>query len=148
MKNGLYEFICELLLLVTFVLCGSYLILIGSNVLTYSNECNEGIYTAVKSMYINNKVRENDRADLIEVEDNSLKFRFEESNYINYIYMLDNDLCELLTDPNDGVKLDLGYHVLNDIDLACNKEDNKIYYSLDGKKHVTALRSGRDYNVR
>lgn len=154
MKHEIYEFICELLLLLILVLFGCYLILIGSNILNYSNACSEEIYDTVKTVYVTNKVRENDRADLIEATGNKLAFSYEESDYVNYVYEYEGDLCELLVDVNDGVNFGLGSHVLDDIDFNVKKvksgdgHNDSIVYNINGISHRVSLRSGRQYSVR
>lgn len=126
MKNrGHVRLVCEGLLLLTFILCTLFVVLIGSGVLDSITKRSDGNFERVITrQYIINKVHENDKKgiiDVIELEGKKvLKIDIPDSEYSSYIYYHDGGLRELVANLDDGLGLSDGIEVMdcNEFDIA------------------------------
>lgn len=130
--KGHIKLICEGLLLLTFVLCTLFVVLIGSGVLdSITRRSDNNFETMITKQYIINKVHENDKRGLIDVVElegeTVLKIDIPDSNYSSYIYYYDGGLRELVADLNDGLGLKDGIKVLDCKEFKIKKDGNIIY---------------------
>lgn len=130
--KGHIKLICEGLLLLTFVLCTLFVVLIGSGVLdSITRRSDNNFETMITKQYIINKVHENDKRGLIDVVElegeTVLKIDILDSNYSSYIYYYDGGLRELVADLNDGLGLKDGIKVLDCKEFKIKKDGNIIY---------------------
>ena len=143
-----------MLLFLVFVLCALFTVLIGGKVYENINSRIEENYSGqVVLIYVANKVRQGDRADSVTVREIEgvpvleLSQQINGSSYITWIYYRDGAVCELFSDPADGLGLEDGLKILEceGFDVGQSEDKRIIHIATEGEGSGSlslALRSG------
>ncbi len=141
-----------MLLFLVFVLCALFTVLIGSRVYENITVRSNANYTGNTALsYIANKVRQGDRAGLVDVVDiegtQALEMRQEigGAEYVTWIYWGEGSLRELFTDASSGLGLKDGLEILECQGLSLSKEGQLIHIEIPGEgggRLTLSLRSG------
>lgn len=130
-KSNFYDTLFSLLLLLVFLLCSIFTILIGSRV--YENiraNNNASFYSDTAVSYVTNKVRQADRAGSVEVREIdgcSVLVLSSSSNGIlceTWIYTLDGVLKELYTEKDSGLTVNDGLDIMDCTSLSFDFHEN------------------------
>lgn len=129
-----------MLLFLIFVLGALFTVLIGSRVYENITERSGWNYTGTTAIsYIANKVRQGDRAGLVDVEDvdgiQVLKTKEEigGSLYVTWIYWKDGGIRELFTDALSGLGLDDGLEIVECGGLKLSKKGQLLHVETLGE---------------
>ncbi len=136
------------LLFFVFLICTIFTILIGSRV--YENirsRDNASFETDTVLAYITNKVRQNDRADAIEVREVNgcsvlvMTSHYATADYETWIYESRGRLClmELFSRTDSGLSIDDGINIMNCGSLLFSIEET------DSGERVLVISLGDDY---
>lgn len=127
-KSHAMSVLFTMLLFLVFVLSALFTALIGSRVYENITVRSDWNYTGNTALsYIANKVRQGDRAglvDVVQVEGTPVLEMKEEiggSEYVTWIYWKDGSICELFTDAQSGLGLDDGLKILECNGLGLSK---------------------------
>lgn len=141
-----------MLLFLVFVMSALFTVLIGSRVYENINVRSDRNYTGSTAIsYIANKVRQGDRADMVDVKEIDgaqvleMKQAVGDSEYVTWIYWLDGSVRELFTDTSSGLGLEDGLEILECGGLSFSKEGQLLHIETlgEGGGSVSlALRSG------
>lgn len=141
-----------MLLFLVFVMSALFTVLIGSRVYENINVRSDRNYTGSTAIsYITNKVRQGDRADMVDVKEIDgtqvleMKQVVGDSEYVTWIYWLDGSVRELFTDTSSGLGLEDGLEILECGGLSFSKEGQLLHIETlgEGGGSVSlALRSG------
>lgn len=141
-----------MLLFLVFVMSALFTVLIGSRVYENINVRSDRNYTGSTAIsYITNKVRQGDRADMVDVKEIDgtqvleMKQAVGDSEYVTWIYWLDGSVRELFTDTSSGLGLEDGLEILECGGLSFSKEGQLLHIETlgEGGGSVSlALRSG------
>ena len=111
-KGNAVSVLFTMLLFLVFVLCALFTVLIGSRVYENINVRSDANYTGNTALsYIANKVRQGDRAGMVNVADVDgiqvleMKQEIGDSEYVTWIYWDDGSIRELFTDTSDGLEI-------------------------------------------
>ena len=111
-KGNAVSVLFTMLLFLVFVLCALFTVLIGSRVYENINVRSDANYTGNTALsYIANKVRQGDRAGMVNVVDVDgtqvleMKQEIGESEYVTWIYWDNGSIRELFTDTSSGLGL-------------------------------------------
>ena len=111
-KGNAVSVLFTMLLFLVFVLCALFTVLIGSRVYENINVRSDANYTGNTALsYIANKVRQGDRAGMVNVADVDgiqvleMKQEIGDSEYVTWIYWDDGSIRELFTDTSSGLGL-------------------------------------------
>lgn len=128
-KGNAVSMLFTMLLFLVFVLCALFTVLIGSRVYENINVRSDANYTGNTALsYIANKVRQGDRADMVDVVDidgtQVLEMRQEigGSEYVTWIYWSEGSIRELFTDTSSGLGLGDGLEILDCGGLKLSRE--------------------------
>lgn len=151
-KSHTMSVLFTMLLFLVFVLCALFTVLIGSRVYENITVRSDLSYTGNTSLsYIANKVRQGDRAGLVDVVEIDgipvleMKQEIGESEYVTWIYWTDGAIRELFTDTSSGLGLEDGLEILECGGLALSKEDQLLHIETLGEGGGSisiSLRSG------
>ena len=118
-----------MLLFLVFVLSALFTVLIGSRVYENITVRSDASYTGNTALsYIANKVRQGDRAGLVDVVDIDgipvleMKQEIGDSEYVTWIYWKDGTIRELFTDTSSGLGLEDGLTILECGGLDLSKD--------------------------
>lgn len=151
-KGHTMNVLFTMLLFLVFVLCALFSVLIGSRV--YENitvRSNDNFTGNTALGYIANKVRQGDRADLVDVVEVEgtqvlqMKQEIGESEYVTWIYWKDGTLRELFTDTSSGLGLKDGLEILECGGLSLSREGQLVRIETLGEgggSLTLSLRSG------
>ncbi|MDO5415609.1 MAG: DUF4860 domain-containing protein [Lachnospiraceae bacterium] len=133
------QVIFPMLLFLVFVLCALFTVLIGGQVYENLNRRSEENFDgSVALQYVANKVRQGDRSggvrvmqmpgtDGTDIPVLEIGSGLEEGNYVTWIYYYDGNICELFTDPADGLGLADGLPILECGGFSVSQsEDGKL----------------------
>lgn len=148
-NKGHIKLICEGLLLLTFIICTLFVVLIGSGVLdSITKRSDDNFERLITRQYIINKVHESDKAGLIstvELEgEQVLKIDIPDSEYSSYIYYYDGGIRELVANINDGLGLSDGIKILDCKEFEIKALNGCIL--IDNIK--VNLRSNKGYGIK
>lgn len=122
-----------MLLFLVFVMCALFTVLAGGKVYENIGGRMEDNYTgSVALQYVANKVRQGDRAGMVEVltVDETpvleLKQTIGEQVYATWIYYYDDSIYELFTRPDIGLGLDAGVPILECEGLTFRQDGNLL----------------------
>lgn len=141
-----------MLLFLVFVLCALFTVLIGGQVYENINIRSQENFTgSVALQYVANKVRQGDREggiDVITVDGTPvLEIASDMGDYVSWIYYRDGAICELFSDPADGLGLEDGLKILecDGFDVSQSEDKRIIHITTSGEGSGSlslALRSG------
>lgn len=150
------DLLFSMLLLLVFILCSVFTILIGSRV--YENiraRNNSSFYSDTAVSYVTNKVRQSDRAGSVEVRDTDgcrvLALSYTSPDgivYETWIYTLDGSLKELYSEKDSGLTVADGLDIMEcaPLDFNLDEESGLLTLSLQTEPAVSAdilLRSSK-----
>ena len=122
-----------LLLFLVFVLSALFTILTGSQVYENITARSDRNFTGSTALsYIANKVRQGDRAGMVDVREIEgvpvleMKQEIGDSAYVTWIYWMDGTIRELFTDENSGLGLADGLEILECGGLSLEKQGSRI----------------------
>lgn len=122
-----------LLLFLVFVLSALFTILTGSQVYENITARSDRNFTGSTALsYMANKVRQGDRAGMVDVREIEgtpvleMKQEIGESVYVTWIYWKDGTIRELFTDENSGLGLEDGLEILDCGGLNLEKQGSRI----------------------
>ena len=128
-KGNAVSVLFTMLLFLVFVLCALFTVLIGSRVYENINVRSDANYTGNTALsYIANKVRQGDRAGMVNVADVDgiqvleMKQEIGDSEYVTWIYWDDGSIRELFTDTSSGLGLADGLEILECQGLKLSKD--------------------------
>lgn len=139
-KGNAMSLLFTMLLFLVFVLSALFTVLIGSRVyenITLRSDANYTGNTALS--YIANKVRQGDRAgmvDVVEVEGVQvleMRQRIGDSEYVTWIYWTDGAIRELFTDASSGLGLEDGLEILQCQGLGLSKDGQLLHIETLGE---------------
>ncbi|MEG2297500.1 MAG: DUF4860 domain-containing protein [Clostridium sp.] len=126
------DLLFSMLLLLMFILCSVFTILVGSRV--YENiraRDDAAFYSDTALSYVTNKIRQADRSDCIEVrsiDDHNVLVLTSSSEdgtiYETWIYTLDGSLKELYSEKNSGLMIEDGLDIMRCQSLSFSLEDS------------------------
>ena len=140
------------LLFLVFILCALFTVLIGSRV--YENitlRSNRNFTGTTALSYIANKVRQGDRAGMVNVADVDgiqvleMKQEIGDSEYVTWMYWDDGSIRELFTDTSSGLGLADGLEILECQGLKFSKDGRLLRIETVGEGGGSlelSLRSG------
>ncbi len=141
-----------MLLFLVFVLCALFTVLIGGQVYENINARSQENFTgSVALQYVANKVRQGDReggVNVIVVDGTPvLEIASDMGDYVSWIYYRDGAVCELFSDPADGLGLEDGLKILECEGFYVGQSEDKriIHIATEGEGSGSlslALRSG------
>lgn len=121
------------LLFLVFILCALFTVLIGSRVYENITERSNRNFTGTTALsYIANKVRQGDRAGLVEVREMDgepvlvLGQDVNGTRYETWIYYQDGAVKELFSNPESGLGLEDGLEILECGGLSLSMEDQLL----------------------
>lgn len=125
-----------MLLFLVFVLCALFTVLIGGQVYENINVRSQENFTgSVALQYVANKVRQGDREGAVRVVSIDgtpvleIASGLDVGNYVSWIYYRDGAICELFSDPADGLGLADGLKILECGGFTVSQsEDGKMIY--------------------
>lgn len=139
-RGGAVSTLFTMLLFLVFVLCALFTVLIGSRVYENINVRSDANYTGSTALsYIANKVRQGDRAgmvDVVEIEGTQvleMKQEIGDSRYVTWIYWTDGMIRELFTDTSSGLGLGDGLDILECGGLKLSKEGRLLHIETMGE---------------
>lgn len=151
-KGNAVSVLFTMLLFLVFVLCALFTVLIGSRVYENINVRSDANYTGSTALsYIANKVRQGDRAGMVNVVDVDgtqvleMKQEIGESVYVTWIYWDDGSIRELFTDTSSGLGLADGLEILECRGLKLSREGRLLHIETVGEGGGSlelSLRSG------
>lgn len=151
-KGQAVSMLFTMLLFLVFVMSALFTVLIGSRVYENINVRSDKNYTGNTAIsYIANKVRQGDRADMVEVKEIEgtqvleMKQMVGDSEYVTWIYWLDGSIRELFTDTTSGLGLSDGLEILECEGLSLSKEGQLLTIETLGEgggSICLSLRSG------
>ena len=151
-KGNAVSVLFTMLLFLVFVLCALFTVLIGSRVYENINVRSDANYTGNTALsYIANKVRQGDRAGMVNVVDVDgtqvleMKQEIGESEYVTWIYWDDGRIRELFTDTSSGLGLADGLEILECRGLKLSRKGRLLHIETVGEGGGSlelALRSG------
>ena len=151
-KGNAVSVLFTMLLFLVFVLCALFTVLIGSRVYENINVRSDANYTGSTALsYIANKVRQGDRAGMVNVVDvdgtQVLEMKQEngESEYVTWIYWDHGSIRELFTDTSSGLGLADGLEILECRGLKLSKDGRLLRIETVGEGGGSlelSLRSG------
>ena len=151
-KGSAVSMLFTMLLFLVFVLCALFTVLIGSRVYENINVRSDANYTGNTALsYIANKVRQGDRAGLVDVTDIEgtqvleMKQEIGDSVYVTWIYWMDGSIRELFTDTSSGLGLADGLEILECDGLELSREGRLLHIGTLGEGGGSlelSLRSG------
>ena len=128
-KGHMTSVLFTMLLFLVFVLSALFTVLIGSRVYENITVRSDANYTGSTALsYIANKVRQGDRAGLVDVVDIDgipvleMKQEIGDSEYVTWIYWKDGTIRELFTDTSSGLGLEDGLTILECGGLDLSKD--------------------------
>ena len=140
------------LLFLVFVLCALFTVLIGSRVYENITARSNRNFTGTTALsYIANKVRQGDRAGMVNVADVygiqvlEMKQEIGDSEYVTWIYWDDGSIRELFTDTSSGLGLADGLEILECQGLKFSKDGRLLRIETVGEGGGSlelSLRSG------
>ena len=140
------------LLFLVFVLCALFTVLIGSRVYENITARSNRNFTGTTALsYIANKVRQGDRAGMVNVADVDgiqvleMKQEIGDSEYVTWIYWDDGSIRELFTDTSSGLGLADGLEILECQGLKLSKDGRLLRIETVGEGGGSlelSLRSG------
>lgn len=149
-------FLFSMLLLLVFILCSVFTILIGSRV--YENiraRDNDAFYSDTAIGYVTNKVRQSDQAGFVDVRDIDgcrvlvLTSAVGDDLYETWIYTLDGRLKELSSFKDSGLTVADGLDIMEcpPLDFSMDEDSGKLRISLEAEPSAMVarllLRSGK-----
>lgn len=139
-KGSAVSMLFTMLLFLVFVLCALFTVLIGSKVYENINIRSDANYTGNTALsYIANKVRQGDRAGLVDVVEvdgtQVLEMRQEigDSQYVTWIYWREGSIRELFTDTSSGLGLSDGLKILDCGGLKLSRENRLLHIETLGE---------------
>lgn len=145
-----------MLLFLVFVLCALFTVLIGGQVYENINIRSQENYTgSVALQYVANKVRQGDREGAVQVTEVEgtpvleIASGLEGGNYVSWIYYYDGAICELFSDPADGLGLADGLRIIEcgGFQMSQSDDGRLIHIATEGEGGGTlslALRCGKN----
>ena len=151
-KGNAVSVLFTMLLFLVFVLCALFTVLIGSRVYENINVRSDANYTGSTALsYIANKVRQGDRAGMVNVVDVDgtqvleMKQEIGESEHVTWIYWDHGSIRELFTDTSSGLGLADGLEILECRGLKLSREGRLLHIETVGEGGGSlelSLRSG------
>ena len=151
-KGHMTSVLFTMLLFLVFVLSALFTVLIGSRVYENITVRSDASYTGNTALsYIANKVRQGDRAGMVNVVDVDgtqvleMKQEIGESEYVTWIYWDDGSIRELFTDTSSGLGLADGLEILECRGLKLSREGRLLHIETVGEGGGSlelSLRSG------
>ena len=151
-KGNAVSVLFTMLLFLVFVLCALFTALIGSRVYENINVRSDANYTGSTALsYIANKVRQGDRAGMVNVVDVDgtqvleMKQEIGESEYVTWIYWDHGSIRELFTDTSSGLGLADGLEILECRGRKLSREGRLLHIETVGEGGGSlelSLRSG------
>ena len=151
-KGHMTSVLFTMLLFLVFVLSALFTVLIGSRVYENITVRSDASYTGNTALsYIANKVRQGDRAGMVNVADvdgiQVLEMKQErgDSEYVTGIYWDDGSIRELFTDTSSGLGLADGLEILECRGLKLSRKGRLLHIETVGEGGGSlelALRSG------
>lgn len=139
-KGHAMSVLFTMLLFLVFVLSALFTVLIGSRVYENITARSDANYTGNTALsYIANKVRQGDRAGMVDVieEDGTqvleMSQRIGDSEYVTWIYWKDGAIRELFTDTSSGLGLEDGLIILECGGLSVSKEGQLLHIETLGE---------------
>lgn len=151
-KGNAVSVLFTMLLFLVFVLCALFTVLIGSRVYENINVRSDANYTGSTALsYIANKVRQGDRAGMVNVVDVDgtqvleMKQEIGESEYVTWIYWDYGSIRELFTDTSSGLGFADGLEILECRGLKLSRKGRLLHIETVGEGGGSlelSLRSG------
>lgn len=139
-KGNAVSLLFTSILFLVFVLCALFTVLIGSRVYENINRRSDANFTGNTALsYIANKVRQGDRAGMVDVVEMDqtpvLELRQEigGSQYVTWIYWQDGRIKELFTDTSSGLGLQDGLEIMECEGLSLSKEGRLLRIETSGE---------------
>lgn len=138
--KGRTNLLFTMLLFLTFILCALFTVLIGSRV--YENiglRSSRNFTGSTAVSYIANKVRQSDRAGMVQVREIDgvpvlvLGQEINQVSYETWIYYKDGMIRELFSNPDSGLGLEDGLEILECQGLDLEMEDGMLRISTLGE---------------
>lgn len=133
-KGNAVSVLFTMLLFLVFVLCALFTVLIGSRVYENIIVRSDANYTGNTALsYIANKVRQGDRAGMVNVVDVDgtqvleMKQEIGDSEYVTWIYWDNGSIRELFTDTSSGLGLGDGLEILECQGLKLLRDGRLLY---------------------
>ncbi len=132
-----------MLLFLVFVLCALFTVLIGGQVYENINIRSQDNYTgSVALQYVANKVRQGDREGAVRVTNVEgtdvleIASGLEGGNYVSWIYYYDGSICELFSDPADGLGLADGLKIVacSGFNVSQSSDGRLIHIATEGEE--------------